>query len=119
MAIERFKLPVCDVCGKAWLPDEDAEYKGISARQDPRGYDEARRADGEPPLRCGKCKAIGWDRIFTGDRRKKDPHGLSLAEQKAEQERPAVKKKCRHQLLHCKICHPEKHGRASKALRSQ
>jgi hypothetical protein len=74
MGLKSMKIPVCDVCGKAWLPDEETDYKRVSARVNPRAYDRLRRVDGVSPLRCGKCKAFGWDRNFTGDRRRVDPH---------------------------------------------
>lgn len=67
MAIEVIVLPKCDVCGELWLPQP-----GL-ARDDPRKYDAERRAKGEPPLRCGKCKSPQWDRNYTGDRRRKHP----------------------------------------------
>lgn len=70
MGLIAIEVPVCDVCGKPWLPDEETSYKGVSARSDPRSYDRLRREDGLSPLRCGKCKAFGWDRNFSGDRRK-------------------------------------------------
>lgn len=74
MAVKTFNLPVCDVCGKVWLPDEFTISNKISARQDPRAYDAARKKNGLTPLRCGKCKSYRWDREFIGDRRFKNPH---------------------------------------------
>jgi hypothetical protein len=67
MALKAFLVPVCDVCGKAWLPEEGP------AREDPRKYDATQRANSLLPLRCGKCKSVGWDREYTGDRRKRNP----------------------------------------------
>ena len=112
MALKAFVLPVCDVCGKAWLPEEGP------ARDDPRAFDRKQRADGNPPLRCGKCKSIGWDRNYTGDRRRKNPHELQEQEAskppkkrrvgtKSEHRTPRqVSKRCRkHRLLHCAQCH--------------
>jgi len=74
MALRNINLPQCDLCGELWLPSERNVYRGISAREDPRGYDAERRKDRLVGLRCGKCKSPLWDRKFTGDRRRKDPH---------------------------------------------
>lgn len=60
MGLNSRQLPVCDSCGKEWLPEEGP------AREDPRGYAITRWLNGEPPVRCGKCKTPYWDREFTG-----------------------------------------------------
>jgi hypothetical protein len=77
MSIVNMNLPHCDVCNEPWLPQKSSVHNGISARQDPRAYDDACRKDGAPGLRCGKCKSTGWDKDFTGDRRRKDPDTTS------------------------------------------
>lgn len=51
MAVGTYKLPICDGCKLPWLP------VGWTQDSDPRNPDK--------PLRCGKCKSIGWDREFT------------------------------------------------------
>lgn len=99
MAVEQFQLPMCDVCGEAWLPLQN------EARQDPRKYDAKQRRDGLPPLRCGKCKSPNWDRNFTGDRRRKDPAATPLKAVPAPGASPV---RCKHGLLHCPQCHIKK-----------
>jgi len=66
MAVKPYILPVCDKCGSPWLP---ADW---TPEDDPRVHERERRDKGEPPLRCGKCKSVGWDAVFVGDRRRKD-----------------------------------------------
>ena len=51
MAVGTYTLPICDGCNLPWLP---ARWKQDS---DPRNL-----PTGTKPLRCGKCKSIGWDR---------------------------------------------------------
>ena len=51
MAVGTYKLPICDGCKLPWLP------VGWTQDSDPRQLPE-----GAKPLRCGKCKTIGWDR---------------------------------------------------------
>jgi hypothetical protein len=50
MAVGIYTLPICDGCKLPWLP------VGWTQDSDPRNP--------EKPLRCGKCKSIGWDREF-------------------------------------------------------
>lgn len=124
MALKAFVLPVCDVCGQAWLPEPGP------AREDPRKYDREQRAAALPPLRCGKCKATGWDRNYTGDRRRKNPHELTEGKHAAPtrtakklhvEHKPRTKgvshktaprvERCRkHLLVHCPQCHPSRRG---------
>lgn len=93
MALTTLTLPKCDVCGEVTLPSPKAVFKGIRAREDIRAYDEARRAGGKPRYRCGKCKSPNWDREYTGDRRRKDPHGASAAQQTRKESSPPSKSK--------------------------
>jgi hypothetical protein len=65
MAVKPYILPVCDKCGRPWLPD------GWEPESDPRVIERLRREKGQPPLRCGYCKQAGWDKNFVGDRRLK------------------------------------------------
>lgn len=53
MAVGTYNLPICDLCELPWLP------VGWTQDSDPRNLRE-----GAKPLRCGKCKSIGWDREF-------------------------------------------------------
>jgi hypothetical protein len=53
MAVGIYTLPICDGCKLPWLP------VGWTQDSDPRNLRE-----GTKPLRCGKCKSIGWDREF-------------------------------------------------------
>lgn len=53
MAVGTYVLPICDGCNLPWLP------VGWTQDSDPRHLRE-----GAKPLRCGKCKSIGWDREF-------------------------------------------------------
>jgi hypothetical protein len=121
MALKAYTLPVCDVCGEAWFPEKGP------ARDDPRAYDQNQRAQGLPPLRCGKCKSFGWDRIYKGDKRRKNPHEYPMppigtahhplpkkkksAPQRATKKRRGSvlemrpRKRCNHGLLHCPQCH--------------
>lgn len=101
MAVITLNLPQCDVCGEVTLPSVTNVYKGISARKDIRAFDAARRRDGVVPFRCGKCKSPNWDREFTGDRRRKDPHA------KTETQKPSpapAAKRCAHGLIKCPQC---------------
>jgi hypothetical protein len=103
MALIKMTLPQCDLCEEVWLPEKGP------ARDNPRKYDAQQRAAGEPPLRCGKCKATGWDRNFTGDRRRKDPKKTSPKKLSRVQAAEVVAKKapvkrCKHGLLHCAQC---------------
>ena len=117
MAVKTFSLPICDECGKAWLPDEGP------ARDDIRSYDAAERAKGKvgKPVRCGKCKSTKWDAIY-----RQSAQDVAKIEEKVQDvtaedvaqtmdlptaavrkimaqpaERPTL---CRHRVLNCQIC---------------
>jgi len=105
LGLKTFILPVCDGCGEAWLPDKRTAYKGIQAREDPRAYHAARIKDGLPGLRCGKCKAFGWDREYLGDGRRKCS---TPAAHEVEVEIAPIRQRCaKHGLFHCPQCSKE------------
>jgi len=126
MGLKSRNLPVCDVCGKEWLPDEGP------AREDPRGYAINQWLSGGVPVRCGKCKTPYWDREFTGvsskstlaafianrktdlpvlfDADKVDPAAVKVVTDYLNQNEtePAQRRfRCRHGLLSCPQCHKE------------
>jgi len=120
MAIQSFKIPICDACGEPWFPSAGLVWRGIRARDDPRAYDAARKADGQKGLRCGKCKTPHWDTKFLGDGRKiprSRPNGAAAAEPEPEvrtatlpTEAPARPKRCAHGFFRCSICNPPEAG---------
>jgi hypothetical protein len=121
VALKTFQIPLCDACGKPWFPSEDLVHKGIKARQDPRGYDAARKADGLKGLRCGKCKTPYWDVKFLGDGRKKPRAEANGSAEPAPEPPPAVAEipsppvsvetplparvpRCKHGRFRCQEC---------------
>ncbi len=63
MAVGTYKLPICDGCKLPWLP------VGWTQDSDPREYDAKQKTSGGKPLRCGKCKSSGWDRVHNAEMR--------------------------------------------------
>jgi hypothetical protein len=59
MAVGTYTLPICDGCNLPWLP------VGWQQDSDPRNLPE-----GSKPLRCGKCKSAGWDKLHNAEERK-------------------------------------------------
>ena len=115
MAVTEMRIPVCDVCGEAWLPK-----KGPN-RDDPASN----------VKRCGKCKSPNWNagprelRIRGHVIRPQDPDELDeqdLAEQVLEEASKHIRverrklgpyasgprpKLCIHGLTRCELCHGE------------
>lgn len=101
MAAGIYTLPICDGCKLPWLP------VGWTQDSDPRNP--------EKPLRCGKCKSIGWDREFVKQQKEsvvvlEGVAALGLSTEPlspvAITEVPAVKKsRCKHRMTDCPICH--------------
>lgn len=123
MAVGTYKLPICDGCGLPWLP------VGWTQDADPRNLPE-----GSKPLRCGKCKSAGWDKLHNAEVRKEasDPSAVRTEvvgpliytpanvgipdEELSDDEfrtRYAITasvervKRCRHRMTNCPICTAE------------
>lgn len=107
MATGTYILPICDGCKLPWLP------VGWTQDSDPRSLPE-----GAKPLRCGKCKSLGWDREYAKRAREQivDPYAktradisraLATAEAQMIEMPSATTRRCRHRLTNCSICHPE------------
>lgn len=112
MAVGTYKLPICDGCKLPWLP------VGWTQDSDPRHL-----AEGAKPLRCGKCKTIGWDREHMKEMKKieeivndqisavangTDEIAAEAAVLVAKSMGITLRaKRCRHRLTDCSICHPK------------
>ena len=118
MAIGTYTLPICDLCKLPWLP------VGWKQDTDPR-------APNGKPLRCGKCKSIGWDREYvkadkSGNVAQTDraptasdaPEVIPSVATQVEEvagATPAVPtssksvktQRCKHRMTNCPVCHPK------------
>ena len=126
MAVGTYTLPICDGCKLPWLP------VGWTQDSDPRAL-----PAGVKPLRCGKCKSIGWDREHVKAEKNGtaapvalnevmeaeslvfmplDPEAHADVEAAQEASRLASyvklvpeprKTRCRHRMTNCPLCKPE------------
>lgn len=115
MAVGTYKLPICDGCKLPWLP------VGWTLESDPRTHV-------GKPLRCGKCKSIGWDKEYTAALRKEAtelavnpfdptktiemPRNVALNEALEHVDVPRgtpqpQRTRCKHRMTDCPICSPK------------
>lgn len=113
MAVGTYTLPICDGCKLPWLP------VGWTQDSDPRNLPE-----GSKPLRCGKCKSIGWDREYVKQQKADQtetavspfdptktvelPRNTALNDALSpEPASPTLRARCKHRMTECPICHPK------------